>query len=195
MATHYDVLGVPHGADSSTIRDAYRRLAREHHPDRGGAVSADRMAAVNEAYRVLGDPARRAAYDRSLRRGTTTPPQWSASTGQAPTAPPRPDEPLTPARVPWKLMAGMFVLGVIVVLAGAVLFEPADAPGPDGVLQPGSCVRIEINNIAREVECSGSDDLVVDRLITRDASCPVGTAKYPDSQGLGAACIVRDADG
>jgi hypothetical protein len=185
---------VPPGADASTIRDAYRRLAREHHPDRGGAVSADRMAAVNEAYRVLGDPARRVAYDHSLRRGTTVPPQWRASSGQAPTAPPRIDEPLAPARVPWKLMAWMFALGATVVLIGAVLFEPADAPGPDGVLQPGSCVRIEINNIAREVECSGSDDLVVERLVTRDAICPVGTAKYPDSQGLGAACLVRGAE-
>ena len=149
-------------------------------------MSADRMAAVNEAYRVLGDPARRVAYDQSLRDPAATTATYRPG---SPTSPPPPAEALAPARVPWKLMAWMFVVGAAVVLLGAALFEPADPPGPDGVLQPGSCVRIEINNIAREVECSGDDELVVERLVTRDALCPVGTAKYPDSQGLGAACI------
>ena len=159
-------------------------------------MPGDRMAALNEAYRVLGDPARRVAYDQSLRNGSAAP---TARRGDAPSsssdAGPTVVEPLAPARVPWKLMGWMFGLGVVVVLVGAVLFEPADSPAPDGVLQPGSCVRIEINNIAREVDCSGDGDLVVERLITRDDICPVGSAKYPDSQGLGAACILRDADG
>ena len=64
--THYDVLGVAPSANVDQIREAYRRLAREHHPDRtatngrtGGDVS---MPAINEAYRVLNDPALPTSY-------------------------------------------------------------------------------------------------------------------------------------
>jgi curved DNA-binding protein CbpA len=57
----YHVLRVPLTAEPDMIRAAYRALAWRHHPDRGG--SAERMIAINEAWRILGDPARRAAFD------------------------------------------------------------------------------------------------------------------------------------
>src|SRR6476661_568030 len=63
---YYDLLGVPRGADDATIKAAYRRLAKEHHPDRHNGCS-DKEAhfkAINEAYDVLKDPQKRAAYDR-----------------------------------------------------------------------------------------------------------------------------------
>ena len=63
---YYDMLGVPRGADDATIKAAYRRLAKEHHPDRHNGCS-DKEAhfkAINEAYDVLKDPQKRAAYDR-----------------------------------------------------------------------------------------------------------------------------------
>ncbi|HEY8523876.1 MAG TPA: J domain-containing protein [Acidimicrobiales bacterium] len=62
--THYEVLGVPPSATPEQVRAAYRAKARDHHPDAGG--DPDRMRAINAAWRVLGDPARRAAYDRAL---------------------------------------------------------------------------------------------------------------------------------
>ena len=67
---HYRTLGVPASASPDELRDAYRALARRLHPDRVADPSArrsadDRMAKVNEAWRVLGDPDLRAAYDRS----------------------------------------------------------------------------------------------------------------------------------
>ncbi len=67
---HYRTLGVPASASPDELRDAYRALARRFHPDRVADPSArrsadDRMAKVNEAWRVLGDPDLRAAYDRS----------------------------------------------------------------------------------------------------------------------------------
>jgi hypothetical protein len=65
--SHYEVLGVSPSASSDQVRAAYRAAARDHHPDAGGEQS--RMQAVNAAWRVLGDPARRAAYDRALSRG------------------------------------------------------------------------------------------------------------------------------
>jgi curved DNA-binding protein CbpA len=46
----YSVLGVPRGATDQQLRDAYRRLAKQHHPDlHPGAEAAERMRRVNEA--------------------------------------------------------------------------------------------------------------------------------------------------
>ena len=57
----YGVLGMPPFATAAELRDAYRRLAQMHHPDRGGNPWAFRRVA--QAYEVLGDPTRRAKYD------------------------------------------------------------------------------------------------------------------------------------
>lgn len=70
--THYEVLGVPPTADAATVRRAYLRLARTHHPDyhvgdEVGRRRAERtMQRVNEAWAVLSDDAKRRAYDRAL---------------------------------------------------------------------------------------------------------------------------------
>lgn len=63
---YYELLGVPRGADDAAIKAAYRRLAKEHHPDRknGCKESEARFKAINQAYDVLKDPQKRAAYDR-----------------------------------------------------------------------------------------------------------------------------------
>jgi molecular chaperone DnaJ len=63
---YYELLGVPRNADPAAIKAAYRRLAKEHHPDRhnGCANQEARFKAINEAYDCLRDPQKRAAYDR-----------------------------------------------------------------------------------------------------------------------------------
>ncbi len=63
---YYELLGVGRGADDAAIKSAYRRLAMEYHPDRknGCKESEARFKAINEAYDVLKDPQKRAAYDR-----------------------------------------------------------------------------------------------------------------------------------
>src|SRR3954454_14049004 len=63
---YYDLLGVPRGADDAAIKAAYRSLAKEHHPDRhkGCSNKEAHFKAINEAYDVLKDPQKRAAYDR-----------------------------------------------------------------------------------------------------------------------------------
>lgn len=58
---YYVVLGASKDASQVEIERLYKRLAKRHHPDRGG--SAEKMKAVNEAYRVLGNEAARRAYD------------------------------------------------------------------------------------------------------------------------------------
>ncbi len=63
---YYDLLGLQRGADDAAIKAAYRRLAKECHPDRynGCSEKEARFKAINEAYDVLKDPQKRAAYDR-----------------------------------------------------------------------------------------------------------------------------------
>ena len=55
---YYDVLGVSRNADASTIKKAYRKLAKKYHPDtnQGDARAEQMFKEVNEAYDVLGDP-------------------------------------------------------------------------------------------------------------------------------------------
>jgi curved DNA-binding protein CbpA len=62
---YYDILGVPPKADAGEIKKAYRLLALKWHPDRnpGDTGAKERFLQLGEAYKVLSDPARRAAYD------------------------------------------------------------------------------------------------------------------------------------
>jgi len=63
--TFYDTLGCPPAASAAALREAYYRLSREHHPDRGG--DAEKFKAVALAYGNLKTPEFRAAYDARLR--------------------------------------------------------------------------------------------------------------------------------
>jgi curved DNA-binding protein len=58
---HYQTLGVGRNATADEIKQAYRRMAARHHPDRGGDTSA--FQNIEQAYRVLSDPQARAQYD------------------------------------------------------------------------------------------------------------------------------------
>lgn len=65
--THYQVLGLARTATERDIKIAYRKAARIAHPDTGGDPA--RFRQITEAYEVLGNPARRLAYDRSYASG------------------------------------------------------------------------------------------------------------------------------
>jgi curved DNA-binding protein CbpA len=66
----YQLLGVPRDASHQEIAQAWRRRARDEHPDAqpADAAAPGRFRALAEAWQVLGDPVRRAAYDRLLAR-------------------------------------------------------------------------------------------------------------------------------
>jgi len=59
---YYDILGISKTASADEIKRAYRKLASEHHPDRGG--HSDKFKEINEAYQVLSDSTKRSQYDQ-----------------------------------------------------------------------------------------------------------------------------------
>jgi molecular chaperone DnaJ len=69
---YYEVLGVERNASETEIKKAYRKLARQYHPDvnPGDKTAEERFKEINEAYEVLSDPDKRARYDQFGHAGT-----------------------------------------------------------------------------------------------------------------------------
>ncbi len=201
------MLGVRPDATTEQVRAAYRELARRQHPDlAGSAVATGRqqdssMAAINEAYRVLRDPTRRADYDRTrfaagdpVGAGPSATVEYPGDDAmvEEPQRVARPTvlAPAGPARFPWRLAASAAVLGSSVVMVSSLFDSPPSSEPPDGLLRPGSCVQFEVNSDAREVAClNDGTDLVVDVMVPLDAKCPAGTLPHRDRLGLGVACL------
>ena len=86
---YYEVLGVTRDADAEGVKRAYRKLARKFHPDVSKEKNAEnKFKEVQEAYEVLRDPEKRAAYDqlgRDYRPGQQfrPPPDWSQRFGHS----------------------------------------------------------------------------------------------------------------
>ena len=85
---YYDILGVARGADADTVKRAYRKMARKYHPDVSKEKNAEeKFKEVQEAYEVLRDADKRAAFDqlgRDYRSGQQfrPPPDWAQRFGQ-----------------------------------------------------------------------------------------------------------------
>jgi hypothetical protein len=99
--SYYDLLGVKPGATHAQIRSAYRVLAQLFHPDRlqqlkpeAREFAEERLKALNQAYEVLGDPARRADYDARLSAAEARPAPHPPASRRAPPEPYAPDPPI-----------------------------------------------------------------------------------------------------
>jgi molecular chaperone DnaJ len=113
----YDVLELPPFASAGAVKAAYRQLARQHHPDlnqHNRLASEERLKRINQAYDVLKDPTRKAAYD-SLLRQILEPAVSTPSPVAAKTAPPPPKPP-----------------------AAKPVPSPSAKPSPGGVKRPAS---------------------------------------------------------
>jgi len=71
---YYSILGVQRHASRDEIKAAFKRLAREHHPDvaKNKTVSESKFKEINEAYEILGDPSKRQVYDEAQSKALVT---------------------------------------------------------------------------------------------------------------------------
>ncbi|WP_157219041.1 J domain-containing protein [Flavisphingomonas formosensis] len=102
----YEILGVSPSSDEDVIRAAYKALMRKFHPDRNMSADATQRAAeINSAWAVIGDPAKRAAYDRRRADAATIWGQVAAAQSRASSPPPRPSSPpqIIPPRLDFPL--------------------------------------------------------------------------------------------
>jgi hypothetical protein len=210
VATHYETLGVPRTATPEEIRRAYHSEARRWHPDRSAGRSAaeakradEAMRRVNEAWRVLGDPARRRDYDRSLYVRPVAGSGVGAAGGGSPRIDPRLLDPeyLAARRraqehlidrrqaavvriVPWLAVLGLLA-GIFVVTAYARP-QPVEVAVPTTVAVPappigaraGECVRIGTGPSLLPVPCDGArDGYVVGVKLDADQPCPAPSVR------------------
>lgn len=98
----YITLGVPYSATAAQIKKAYRKLARQHHPDRNvgdAAAATERFKEIGAAYAVLSDPTKRAACDLARVVGARPKPRRSSPRPRRAPAPSPPSPPPSPR--PW----------------------------------------------------------------------------------------------
>jgi hypothetical protein len=181
VATHYDVLGVLASATPEEIRQAYRDKARRLHPDGFGdrpAAEIDgarrAMQDVNEAWRVLGDAPRRAAYDRSLRAVTTPPVAPSPIDGDDDELDrPYPHRAADPADLTVAIVRAVPWIAVLVVL-GIIFVFTAVAKNDDEENLVGKCITIA-GGQPLEVPCDEPNIGRVDLVVPQASLCARGS--------------------
>lgn len=131
---HYAILGIDPAATAEAVATAFRRKARVLHPDVVGTGDTAAFLRLKEAYDVLGDPARRADYDRQAQALEREPPR---------AAPARPQPRPPPTRGPrladlpvalWATLGGVFVLAVVMAVVQLDRSPPPAPPSPPAVV-------------------------------------------------------------
>jgi hypothetical protein len=181
--THYATLGVSEGAEPDAVRRAYLDMARQLHPDRWIDASPEervdverRMQAVNEAWRVLGNPARRLAYDVERRevgrRARVAPPtgvgdRFAFATGDLFVEDVPPVDLLTRVlrALPWILV--FVALGAIFIFTAYATSDGGTPPTGEGT----RCIR-KVGGSAVDVDCGTEDARRVIIAVAQVGQCP-----------------------
>ena len=185
---------------------------RKLHPDADGRETADfslALAAVSQAWSVLGNTTSRRLYDESLtvnskRQQAPNPKNRSVDENfdnyaddftdnftndfidDADFEVPRV---IVRAKVPWRFMLSLVAILALVILFLHSISSPSIPQGPDSLIQSGSCVAFDSTQAVYEVSCDGPHDGVVRQLIGFDRTCSSDTFGYRDRQGMGIACL------
>lgn len=170
MKDYYAVLGVPRTATEAEIKKAYRKLARQHHPDVAGAEAEDRFKDVAAAYEVLGNADKRAQFDRGV-----DPRGGSSSAGAG---------------------AGFGFEDIFETFFGSAMGGSARR-GPTSRTQRGGDSLVEVNVTLKEAVFGVHRDVMVDLAEACTACagscCAAGTKPATCSQCNGAGVVQRVA--
>ena len=179
-------------------------MVRKLHPDADGLETADfslALAAVSQAWSVLGNTTSRRLYDESLsvkskNRQASNPKKSTINENfedladdfvdQADFEVPRV---IVRAKVPWRFLLSLVAVGALLILILHSSSSPSIQQGPDSLIQSGSCVAFDLTQAVYEVSCDGPNDGVVRQLIGFDRTCSSDTFGYRDRQGMGIACL------
>ena len=186
------------------IRAAHRAMVRKLHPDADGLETADfslALAAVSQAWSVLGNTTSRRLYDESLsvKSKNRQAPNPKKSTINENFEDPADDfvdevdfevpQVIVRAKVPWRFLLSLVAVGALLILILHSSSSPSIKQGPDSLIQSGSCVAFDLTQAVYEVSCDGPHDGVVRQLIGFDRTCSSDTFGYRDRQGMGIACL------
>ena len=179
-------------------------MVRKLHPDADGLETADfslALAAVSQAWSVLGNTTSRRLYDESLSvksKNTQAPNPKKSTIGEnfEDMADDFVDEVdcevprvIVRAKVPWRFLLSLVAVGALLILILHSSSSPSIKQGPDSLIQSGSCVAFDLTQAVYEVSCDGPNDGVVRQLIGFDRTCSSDTFGYRDRQGMGIACL------
>ena len=191
-------------ASIKEIRAAHRAMVRKLHPDADGLETADfslALAAVSQAWSVLGNTTSRRLYDESLlvkskNRQVPNPKKSTINENFEDLADDFVDEVdfevppvIDRAKVPWRFLLSLVAVGALLILILHSSSSPSIKQGPDSLIQSGSCVAFDLTQAVYEVSCDGPHDGVVRQLIGFDRTCSSDTFGYRDRQGMGIACL------
>ena len=183
---YYAVLGVTPTASTEQLRAAYREKVRIIHPDSAVAASPTaslQMAEVVRAWSTLSNPDLKRAYDAELFDAELFDVESEVEDSFPPT-------PVVRGHFPKRLIGWILAIGVVSVLVLDVMSGPVVPTKLDGLLQSGSCVVVDANQLAVEVGCEVDHYGVVRQLIGFDMTCPSDTEAIRDRQGMGQVCVV-----